>query len=115
MDAQQRREAIAKAIKISTKPISASALAKQFHVSRQIVVGDVALLRASGCSIIATPRGYVNQEKDVEEQGFLHTIAVQHNMEQLEDEIYTIVDLGGHCRTPILWRIKGKPTYLFTL
>lgn len=95
MDAQTRRNAIAQAIQASEKPISARALAKQFHVSRQIVVGDVALLRASGKAIIATPRGYLDQSNDQNSQGLFYTIAVQHDRSALAEEIYTIVDLGG--------------------
>ena len=47
-----RKEKIIKTIKKSDKPISASKLAAQFGVSRQIIVGDVALFRASGYDII---------------------------------------------------------------
>lgn len=94
MDSQERRNAICETIERSEKPISASALAKQFHVSRQIVVGDVALLRAAGKEIIATPRGYVMDLSDMPE-GVEHIIAVMHDESQLPDEIYTIVDLGG--------------------
>lgn len=88
-----RRDAILKAIQESEKPLSATTLAKQFGVSRQIIVGDVALLRAKGIQIIATPRGYVCQND--QKEGGLHTIAVTHSEAQLQDELYTIVDLGG--------------------
>ena len=47
------------ALKQTDRPISASKLAKELSVSRQIIVGDVALLRASGEKVLATPRGYV--------------------------------------------------------
>lgn len=40
-------------------PVSASVLAARFSVSRQIIVGDIALLRAGGLDIAATPRGYL--------------------------------------------------------
>lgn len=94
MDSQNRRMAVKDAIELSDKPISASALAKVFGVSRQIVVGDVALLRAQGCGIVATPRGYVMERKE-ERNGIIKTIAVCHHAKELEEEIYTIVDLGG--------------------
>lgn len=58
-DAQQRRQQIIAILTKATGPVSASALAGQLGVSRQIVVGDVALLRAGGEQIDATPRGYV--------------------------------------------------------
>ncbi len=58
-----RREKILQMIQESEKPISASFLAKTLGVSRQIIVGDVALIRASGTNITATPRGYILEEK----------------------------------------------------
>lgn len=93
MNSQQRRNAILKLIQQEQSPISASALAKQFHVSRQLIVGDIALLRAQGCNIIATPRGYLCEQQHHDES--IKTIAVCHNQTELQDEIYTIVDLGG--------------------
>lgn len=57
MNAAQRREKILQQLHGASAPISASALAAKLGVSRQIVVGDVALLRAGGAEIEATPRG----------------------------------------------------------
>ncbi|MCD8085033.1 MAG: HTH domain-containing protein, partial [Clostridiales bacterium] len=59
MRSDQRRAAILSTLQQETAPVSASALARQYGVSRQIIVGDVALLRAAGADIAATPRGYV--------------------------------------------------------
>lgn len=87
-----RKDKIIKVISKSEKPISASKLAQQFKVSRQIIVGDVALLRAKGYKIIATPRGYILDHKVNEH---IYTIAVSHTQQQMGDELYTIVDLGG--------------------
>ncbi|MEG0365238.1 MAG: transcription repressor NadR [Coprobacillus sp.] len=87
-----RKNKIIEEIRKSDKPISASKLASLFGVSRQIIVGDVALLRASGINISATPRGYILDEQV---QGIKHIIAVKHQKEDLADELYTIVDLGG--------------------
>ena len=47
MDGQTRREQILKMLEESEQPISGSTLAHQLGVSRQIIVGDVALLRAA--------------------------------------------------------------------
>lgn len=87
-----RREKILQMIQESEKPISASFLAKTLGVSRQIIVGDVALIRASGTNITATPRGYILEEK---KNNDIYVIAVKHDHTQLQDELYTIVDLGG--------------------
>lgn len=75
-----RRDRIVEEIRKSGKPLSASALAAMLHVSRQIIVGDVALLRARGIGIIATPRGYVLEEQT---HPCEKKIAVMHGREQL--------------------------------
>ena len=87
-----RKERIIEEIKKSKTPISATKLASICGVSRQVIVGDVALIRASGIEIIATPRGYV---LNTHPSSTTYTIAVKHTTEQLADELYTIVDLGG--------------------
>ncbi len=87
-----RRERIIEEIKGSSAPLSASALAKKLHVSRQIIVGDIALIRASGTQIIATPRGYVWEQK---ESGYCAKVAVLHSEEQMRLELYTIIDQGA--------------------
>lgn len=105
-----RKKKIIEEIKKSNKPISASTLAKKLGVSRQIIVGDVALIRASGTNIIATPRGYILDSK---QQNQTYTIAVNHSQEQMADELYTIVDLGG-CAIdvivdhPVYGQLTGK-------
>ena len=53
-----RRKEILRQLQLSEKPVSASRFARDLGVSRQIIVGDVALLRAAGEDIIATSRGY---------------------------------------------------------
>ena len=55
MNTEERRKNVVKAISSSDSPISAATLAQKFNVSRQIIVGDVALLRAEGTDIVATP------------------------------------------------------------
>ena len=87
-----RKQAIIEEIQKSDKPVSASKLAKHFGVSRQIIVGDIALLRAAGTQIIATPRGYLLEDKP---HPLEKKIAVSHSNDQLAEELYTIIDLGG--------------------
>ena len=62
MDARERRRAIMAVLEGAKGPVSGSALAREVGVSRQIVVQDIALLRADGHDIVATNRGYVLQE-----------------------------------------------------
>ena len=78
-------------LRAGTREELAAALAREFSVSRQIIVGDVALLRAGGLSIAATPRGYMLPE---EHSGLVRTLACRHRADQMEDELNAIVDQG---------------------
>lgn len=93
MNAAQRREKILKRLTGASQPVSASVLAGELGVSRQIVVGDVALLRAAGAHIDATPRGYQIQPPP---QGYTGILACAHRTEaEMRAELYTVVDQGG--------------------
>ena len=81
MRAVERRNGILSVLMEQTQPISASALAAQFSVSRQIIVGDIALMRAQGKNIQATPRGYLLEE--VEHPGLVRTIACLHDDQKM--------------------------------
>lgn len=91
MQAKARREAILNTLSTCPDAVSASALAAQFSVSRQVIVGDIALLRAGGADISATPRGYVFRH-DV--SGTVRKVATRHNGDQTEAELNAIVDQG---------------------
>lgn len=91
MTASERRQAILARLTGSSAPISATALAKEYGVSRQIIVGDIALLRAGGRPISATPRGYVMEGADV---GLVRTVAVCHTRGEMGDELRICVDNG---------------------
>ena len=91
MQAKARREAILNTLSTRPAPVSASVLAAQFSVSRQVIVGDIALLRAGGADISATPRGYVLHH-DV--SGSLRKVAPRHKSDQTEAELNAIVDQG---------------------
>ena len=87
-----RRTQIIERLKDATAPISATALSKEFSVSRQVIVGDVAILRAGGADIVATPRGYVIGGIQV---GVTQKVACIHSAEETEKELTTIVQAGG--------------------
>lgn len=91
MEANERREKIKQLLKNENDPISATSLAKKFNVSRQVVVGDIALLRAWGNEIMATPRGYVVIKKQT---GLIKRIACKHSQDEMLDELNAIVDNG---------------------
>lgn len=94
MDAETRREHIAAVLRESTQTVSATQLAKQWGVSRQVIVGDIALLRAKGLNVLATPRGYILFSR-VENGEHTFTVACKHDAESTKKELYSIVDGGG--------------------
>ena len=89
MSGEERRGKIIQALKNSDKAVSATTLAKEFDVSRQVIVQDVALLRANGKNIFSTNRGYLIQEDEETTRVF----KVQHEDDEVEKELTTIVDL----------------------
>lgn len=91
MQAEQRRHTILAALKEAQRPISATVLANRFSVSRQVIVGDIALLRAAGEEISATPRGYVIQHSPV---GFVRQVVCCHDAAGMEAELNIMVDHG---------------------
>lgn len=91
MKAPERRELIFEYLSRQSVPTSATKLAKEFSVSRQIIVGDIALLRAGGADISATPRGYLLTE---ENPGLIRRVACLHSGEQMEEELNICVDNG---------------------
>ena len=91
MNTSQRRTRILEYLRESDRPLSATALAQRLSVSRQIIVGDVALLRAAGEAVSATPRGYVLERP---RPGLVRTVACLHRGEDMERELTLMVDQG---------------------
>lgn len=91
MNTAERRQRILEYLKGADRPLSATALAQKLAVSRQIIVGDVALLRAAGEGITATPRGYVLERPRA---GVVGTVACLHRGEDMERELTLMVDQG---------------------
>lgn len=100
LEGPERRQQMIEQLKKSEQPLSGSKLGKQFGISRQVVVQDIALLRAEGYDILATARGYLlNKEQD----GMVsRVVLVKHTTEALEDELNTIIDDGGRVRNVII-------------
>lgn len=91
MSGKERREEILKILNNSETPVAGTELAKELGVSRQVIVQDMALIRANGIDVMATNRGYVIQEaKEVS-----RVFKVIHTDEQVEEELNLFVDLGG--------------------
>ncbi|MDL2293743.1 transcription repressor NadR [Ruminococcaceae bacterium OttesenSCG-928-D13] len=98
METKQRREELLKLLQMDIKPMSANNIAERFGVSRQIIVGDIALLRAAGHDILATQSGYILNKSDQEDEDAdkdSYILACRHDKGLLEAELYTIVDNGG--------------------
>lgn len=93
MEGTERREQLVKLLMEGKTAISGSQLSKLLGVSRQVVVQDIALLRASNVEIVSTTKGYVfSKERSSKVQ---RTFYVKHENNQIEDELCTIVDNGG--------------------
>jgi transcriptional regulator of NAD metabolism len=110
MNTKERRAMLEQILNRTKEPITATTLAERFGVSRQIIVGDIALLRAKGVHISATPRGYL---METDREGERYTIACQHDAASLKEELYTISDWGGHIldvivEHPVYGQIIGK-------
>ena len=110
MNARERRRAIMAVLEGAKGPVSGSALAREVGVSRQIVVQDIALLRADGHDIVATNRGYVLQEAPSSPAVPTRLVKVRHSVEQAGDELTSIVDAGGAVLNVIVnHRVYGRP------
>lgn len=93
MKADTRREHILTAILDAPGPLTATTLAKKFKVSRQIIVGDVAILRAAGHEIYSTPKGY--EKPHAKGEGVLKVFACCHLLEQTEAELSAMIYHGA--------------------
>lgn len=91
----ERREAIKGVLTESNAPVSGTVLAKQHAVSRQVIVQDIAILRASGMEIISTAQGYYIPEAVKQTTVHLFTVACKHGGQEMEKELEIIVDYGG--------------------
>ena len=91
MTGSDRREDIVRRIQESGRPVPAKSLAARYHVSRQVIVQDVALIRGAGYEIISTNRGYILGTAP----SVSRVLKVKHTDDQLEEELCAIVDLGG--------------------
>jgi len=91
LSGQERREQILKILRNSGQPVAGTDLARKLEVSRQIIVQDMALIRANGVDVISTHRGYVIQNSNQASRVF----KVIHTDEQVEEELNLFVDLGA--------------------
>lgn len=95
MTGEERRMKILNKLQETDTPLSGTALAKAFHVSRQIIVQDIALMRAENCGILSTNKGYLLRSKKTENTQPMRVFFVKHETQQVLDEFLTIIELGG--------------------
>lgn len=93
MNGKERRIQILKELESAQKPISGTLLAKKTGVSRQVIVQDMALLKATNKNIISTTRGYLLYKEDTNKEK--RVFVVYHDNEEIREELYAIVDSGG--------------------
>lgn len=93
MNSKERRNYIEGLLKKNNTPQKGHILAEELGVTRQVIVKDIAILRAEGKKIIATPEGYLvpKEEKIMVKK----VIAVSHGTSSIDEELKVIVKFGG--------------------
>lgn len=105
MKISERRKAIADLLSSSDCAINGTDLAEKFGVSRQIIVSDISALKDEGYEISSTHHGYFIKKGSCCEAVF----KVKHTKDQTEDELRTIVSLGGIVENVYVWhKVYGK-------
>lgn len=93
MNSQERRKYIEELLKKNNIPQKGHILAEELGVTRQVIVKDIAILRAEGKKIIATPEGYLVPKE--EKMMIKKVIAVSHGTSSIDEELKIIVKFGG--------------------
>ncbi len=105
MKAEERRKSIVTYLLSEQRPVPGAVLSEKFGVSRQIIVQDMALLKAEGYDILSTHKGYLVQDTPLVQRVF----KVRHTSEETEDELTTIVELGGTVVDVFVWhKVYGR-------
>ncbi|WP_139902027.1 transcription repressor NadR [Clostridium thermarum] len=110
MNSKERRKYILNKLRSDNEPQKGHILASEMGVTRQVIVKDIAILRAEGENIIATPEGYIipsNYSYKVK-----RLIAVCHKREDIEEELKIITKYGATIEDvivehPLYGEIKG--------
>ena len=105
MNTGERRGEILKILKQTEVPIAARELAGRFGVSRQVIVQDLAVIRASTPGILSTTKGYVMEQ----DSSCTREFKVRHSQDKAAQELNLIVDCGGHVKNiSISHRVYGR-------
>lgn len=90
IEREEREKRIIEILESSETLVSGTYLAELFNVSRQVIVQDIAILKARNIDIISTNRGYRLLSK-----GIKKIIKVKHDDSEIRNELNAIVDLGA--------------------
>ena len=90
IEREEREKKILEILRDSETLVSGTYLAEFFDVSRQVIVQDIAILKAKNIDIISTNRGYRLLSK-----GIKKVIKVKHDDAEIRNELNAIVDLGA--------------------
>jgi len=93
MNSQDRKNKIIELLDNSVIPEKGNNIAKKLNVTRQVIVKDIAILRASGENIISTPEGYIIPK--AKKVIYRRVFAVLHNVDEIQEELTIIVKHGG--------------------
>ncbi len=91
MKGEKRREEILSLIGNTENPIPANVLKERFKVSRQVIVQDIAVLRAGGFDITSTNRGYVLGRTARASR----VVKCRHSFDEIVDEGVLVIESGG--------------------
>lgn len=100
MNNEERKKEILKLLYDADGPLTGTSLAKRFDVTRQVIVQDIALLRAEKKSVIATARGYLLAKENADVVRKI--VSVCHDAQSIEEELQIVVDLGGRVLTTFI-------------
>ncbi|MDV2580919.1 transcription repressor NadR [Alkalibacillus haloalkaliphilus] len=102
LSSNERREQILNALKQTAEPKTGKELSELYAVSRQVIVGDIALLKAQNEPIMSTSQGYIYMSQQEDTPRYERTIACCHNKEQTEEELNILVDHGVYVKDVIV-------------
>ncbi len=91
----KRRDEILEILNTKEGPITGSELAKRFEVSRQVIVQDIAVLRAQGINIMASSNGYYIPTPNYNSNNIATIVCKHEGYQSIKDELTVIVDMGG--------------------
>lgn len=94
MTGDERRQFLLETLQKSKKPLTGKELGELTNVSRQVIVGDMTLLKAKNEPIVATSQGYIYMQESHEGQKIEQVLVCRHAPEQTEEELYILVDHG---------------------